>query len=219
MARHRIYEVRNIDDSASVSIQGDLVSYMARWATMFPRYVNRVVRHAAYMTQRRMKAEMLEGAPGGEPLAPLSWIQRVRALDYYRKYGRPGTLEYGREGGEWPVGGRLARAFGYQMYNREIQGAGFARVGWLSWSVAALGVIFQQETARAVTPELRRLFSAAGVPLSPGKTALVKPARPVIAPFLRHRGGWIRKVMEDRFFQYMRADAERAARQLASKTI
>jgi len=222
VATHRTYQVRNIDDGASVSIQGDLGGYLARWSTMFPRYVNRVIRHAAYKTQWLLKHELLAHAPGGEELAPLSWIQRVRAFDYYRKYGRPGSLKasglaFGMNGGEWPLGGKLTQAIGYQTFDMDNPAKGSALVGWLSWSAAALGVIFQKETRATVTPETRRMYAAAGVPLSPSRAVIIKPARPVIEPFRRNRRRWIMDVIEKRFFYYMELDAARTAAQCARR--
>ena len=105
------------------------------------------------------------------------------------------------------------------MRNAAIEGHGEAHVGWLSWSSAALGRVFQEETRTPVTPTLRRLYAAAGIPLRPAKTVIVKPARPVIEPFYRNRGGWMAKVMETRFRHYLEADAAFSAKRFASRVI
>jgi hypothetical protein len=219
----RTYQVKDPGGKV-ISIHGDLGGFLSRWATMFPRYVNRVLRHAAYKTQMRMKAELLAAVPGGERIPDITWVQRVRALDYYRKYNKPGRLTatglaYNMNGGEWPIGGKLAQAIGYEMRNMAIEGKGEAHVGWLSWSAAALGRVFQEETRTPVTPTLRRLYAAAGIPLKPTKTVIVKPARPIVEPFYRNRRGWIAKVMETRFRRYIEADAAFAAKRFATRVI
>ena len=188
---------------STISVQGDMGSFLRRWAVLYPDYMSRSIRHAAYLTQYRLKAELLARVPGGVPFPPLSRVQRFRLLGERTRGGRRTTgpvaahgLAYNMDGGDWPPGGRMAQSIRYIWRKGDMS----AEIGWLSQRSAKIGILFQAGQKTKVTNRMRRMFAAAGVRLG-RKMTITQPPRPVIRPFFENRRGWI----ENRILERMRS--------------
>lgn len=197
------------DGAAQVSVRGDMGSFLRRWGMLYPDYMSRSIRHVAYLTQTRLKVELLARVPGGVEFPPISRIQRFRLLGERSRGGRltkgpvpAHGLAYGMDGGDWPPGGRLAQSIRYRWTRGDMA----ADIGWLSPRSESVGVKFQRGQRTKVTARMRRMFFAAGLTIG-RKMTIVQPPRPVFRPFFENRRGW----MVERLVQRMRGHIARAS--------
>ena len=215
-----------------VQMFGDAGGFFRRMAILYPDYMDRSIRHGGYMAQNRLKVEFLQHAPGGKKFPDISPIQRYRALDAFKKrrnrYGklqpdgskrlktvgnrgflsRGKGLAWGMSGGQWPAGGKLAQAIGYEHRPKSMR----ADVGWLSKSAARMGAKFQEGDRTTVTKKVRGLFFAAGIRLAKKEgDTIVNPPRPVMLPFFQNRSRWILDQVTKRLGSYIMKDAAKEA--------
>ena len=139
--------------------------------------LNTAVKVEAFRLRNELKKEIRQGAPGGKPLAPLSFIARRRA-----RSKRPLR--------------RLATAVMYQVTSKE---PFEMRVGWVGSKVSKswkrIAEAQQEGFTREITERQRRYFRSLGFGL--GKRSrfrryfflrketlkFVTPARPIMDPF------------------------------------
>jgi len=128
-------------------------------------------------------------------------------------YGYAGRgLAYGMNGGDWPLGGRLAQMLRYEHR----KGSLTALVGWFNKSGknhARTAFLWQKGQRTVVTPKMRRLFALAGHPLSRNKTVIAQPERPAVSLFAQGRRQWLGAVMFSRARNLLNGLAARKARQ------
>lgn len=200
-----------------LEVHGDAGFFLSRWADMYPDFMDRSIRHVAWRTQMQMKMEMLAERPGGVKFPSLSRVQRYRLLGEkrggHRTFGPIPAhgLAYDMNGGDWPPGGRIAQSIRYSWKKGTMR----AEIGWLSNKSQKLGVLFQSGQKTRVTPKIRRLFAAAGVVLSKGKTELEQPKRPVVAPFYEHRKNWMTQLLVARMKEHINGQAAATVKRVA----
>lgn len=194
--------------------------FWRQMSAAFPNEMRRALRHAAYMTSMRMKAEMLQLVPGGRRIKDITSIQKWRVLDAYKnKYAlakKNGTLNsflakkgkvaylsrgkglaYGMGGTNWPIGGKLAQSIKYYCSKRGL----YCMVGWLDKSSRRIGMMWEAGQRTRVTNRIRKMFAAAGIILNSHKTELYQPPRPVFKYFFDGRKDWMSGTLRRRFFR------------------
>lgn len=194
-----------------IDIKGDAGGFLRRFANMYPDFMDRSIRHAAYLTQNRLKAELLARVPGGVEFPPISKVQRFRLLGKVskktgkRRLGpiKAHGLAYNMNGGDWPPGGKLAQTIKYI----HVKGSMRADIGWLSKGTVGYGRRFQQGEKQFITPRMRRLFAAAGIFIKKDKKFLIQPPRPVFRPFFKNRKTWIQNRIVERMRYYVNGEA------------
>ena len=180
-----------------LEVHGDVGFFLRRWADMYPDFMDRSIRHVAWRTQMQMKMEMLAERPGGVKFPPLSRVQR------YMNWG------------DWPPGGRIAQSIRYSWRKGTMR----AEIGWLSAKSQKLGVLFQAGQKTRVTPKMRRLFAAAGLVLSKGKSEIEQPPRPVVAPFYQHRKNWMTQLLVERMRHHINGEAAATVKRVAESRV
>lgn len=104
-----------------------------------------------------------------------------------------------------PFGARMQNTIRYKHYPQQMR----VRIGALSPSTSRYLMavqgglrgsrgIFQFSGSQPITPDMRRAFWAAGVPLRKGKTTLEQPKRPLVEPVVRALEPQIPKLIEAR---------------------
>ncbi len=205
-----------------VDIRGDMAGFFGACAVLYPKEMSRAIRHTAYMTTTRMKAEFLAEIPGGHHIQTLSHIQRRRVLDMFKEGGRGKNgsvrfkrargLAYGMSGGHtWPMGGKLAQSIKYRMADAEVPLT--ASIGWLDKAAARSGLLFEKGQSTTVTPKVRRLFQAAGILLGSTRT-IEQPERPVMRLFYEGRRQWMGRILLDRIHRNINQVSARTASQM-----
>jgi hypothetical protein len=234
--KYTVYEA----GGTTVDIVGDAGGWFRRMAVLVPDYMDRSIRHGAYQAQTLLKIEFLQHAPGGKKFPDISNIQKYRAIDAFKRhrsrYARPNAqgekrfknlartrrghlsrgrgLAWGMSGTQWPAGGKLAQAMGYEHKRGSMR----ADIGWLSKSAARLGAKFQRGDRTKITKKMRGLYWAAGILLGK-KNEIVQPARPVMLPFFKNRSGWILFQIEKRLQYHMDKDIERETIKYAKRAV
>ena len=236
----RTYKVHYEGGGTTVDLMGDPTGWFKRMAVLVPDYMDRSIRHAAYEAQTLLKIEFLQHAPGGKRFPDISILQRHRTLDAFKRhrhrYARPNEkgekrfkylartrrahisrgrgLAWGMSGTQWPAGGKLAQAMGYEHKRGSMR----ADIGWLSKSAARMGAKFQRGDRTKITKKMRGLFWAAGLLLGK-KDEIVQPARPVMLPFFKNRSGWILNKVEKRLIHHLAKDGKKETVKFAKKII
>ena len=136
-----------------------------------PKWVADALKSAGWKSSTRMKKEIRSGAPGGRKYARLSLTgEKRRRLE---------TVSGGRVKGKYTIMGDLSKAIGYEG---RLAVTGVVPTGWLSSSAPYLGRKLQSGFETPVTPEIRRLYAAAGLKIGKKKKFLKTPARPTLDP-------------------------------------
>ena len=204
-----------------LEVHGDVGFFLRRWADMYPDFMDRSIRHVAWRTQMQMKMEMLAERPGGVKFPSLSRVQRYRLLGEKRGGRRvfgpipAHGLAYNMNWGDWPPGGRIAQSIRYSWRKGTMR----AEIGWLSAKSQKLGVLFQAGQKTRVTPKMRRLFAAAGLVLSKGKSEIEQPPRPVVAPFYQHRKNWMTQLLVERMRHHINGEAAATVKRVAESRV
>ena len=76
-------------------------------------------------------------------------------------------------------------------------------LGWISSSAEKLGSLQEQGGKTMITSKMRKMFAAAGIPLS-GKVELRIPKRPTIQPEYRAKAPEIPVYVEGKIMEYLR---------------
>lgn len=214
-----------------VEFQGDMMGFFQACSVLYPMETSRAIRHAAWRTHMQMKTEFLAEVPGGRHVPTMSFIQKHRVIDAFKKFGRgPGGsvrflkargLAYGMSGGyDWPMGGKLAQSIKYRMGpGKPFEPPLTASIGWLDKAAARTGALFSKGQRTVVTPKMRGLFSRAGIVLGPGKHVIVQPPRPVMLYFYQGRRQWMAQILMERLRRNINTSAARTAAQFSRKII
>ncbi|MBQ6471063.1 MAG: hypothetical protein IJJ33_03690 [Victivallales bacterium] len=105
-----------------------------------------------------------------------------------------------RNGGDWPLGGKLAQMLRYKWRLGQLR----ASFGWYKDNkVSRTAFLWEKGQTTIVTPRMRRLFRAAGHPISASKTRIIQPNRPVIWWFFTSYSDWMRQLIIDRLWHYV----------------
>lgn len=214
-----------------VEFQGDMVGFFKACAVLYPTETSRAIRHTAWRTMMQMKTEFLAEVPGGRHVPTMSFIQKRRVIDAFKKYGpgpnhsvrflRAKGLAYGMSGGyTWPMGGKLAQAIKYRMGPGRIGEPPLtASIGWLDKAAARTGALFSRGQKTVVTPRMRGLFSRAGIVLSPSKRVIVQPPRPIMRYFYEGRRQWMAQILMERLRRNINPSAASTAAKFSRQII
>ncbi len=146
----------------------DQVTAWLEWASEeFPALRRKAMKSLGWDFQKKIKAGIRSGSPGGRAYAAFMPPDKRRKLE--KVFGNRGKKEYK------PLG-RLAAAVGYQYQ----EATGGVIVGWLSHSAVNIGTKMEKGFQKTVTPKLRRAYFAAGLGIS--KPIITVPARPTFEP-------------------------------------
>lgn len=143
-----------------------------------------------------LKSNVMHGRFGGPAkIHPLTAAGQNRHRSPLYNMAKYGLISF-RVSSSKAIGGlRLWIGFLSQK-NRRINVGGGKKV-----TIPALAKIHEQGKRIRVTPQMRKMAAAKGLPLKKSTKFLQIPARPVIAPFWQKIKGQIPKYIERRFFQ------------------
>lgn len=206
-----------IDDAAAPAL--------ARLARMFPAAFGRALGHLGSLIRGLIREAMEQGGPEGR-----AWPERARMTRLNRmgvlKSGRAAkTLDrwvrskrlqlsvFDPEAGGRPsrnAFGRLGGAVRYRLEKAKLQ----VQIGWLNASAARYGRavaiggrgtrgVFQYRGRQPVTPQMRKAFWAAGVPLAADTRFIGQEERPLIKPVFDQVAPRIRPLIEQRVAFYL----------------
>lgn len=177
-----------------IVIEDKATPFLQYMIEMNPEWFAKAMKSFGWYMKKQIKANIKTKAPGGNEFARFM-DPRIRAqlegktkenvlTDIYtrgkgwkRKYAKSETGDSVR----YPPLGKLQRAIGYQYDQETMQ----LMVGYLSNSALKLGTKMEKGFTKTVTEDMRRFFWAHGVPISPNKTKIKVPARPVMQPMRR----------------------------------
>lgn len=158
---------------------------------------------------RMHQARRLEWLKGGRKNAKLKkYVGNVRQKSgqnlFARWKGGAGTWR-----GQTAMGGRLVNAIRYKRTGplRVEMGAVTPRTAMYLAAVqgAQRGVpgAFRYRGRQPITPAMRRMFWAAGIPLRKGKTVLEQPKRPLVYPVFRAEEAHFLPYIERKIAEYL----------------
>lgn len=160
-------------------------------------------RSALKSTGWKVSSEIKKGiksnAPGGKAYAPLSLNgQKRKALE---------LITGGKIRNRYTIMGQLRQAIGYEGKKAS---TGVVPVGWLSSSAPYLGKKLQAGFETPVTPQLRRLYAAAGLKINKRKKFLKTPARPTLDPMEPQLAVIAQKWFQDKMTSYLSGNGKRS---------
>lgn len=190
-----------------VKINDEATPFLNRVANNLPEQFDRALKSTGWWLRGEIRAGIAQGAPGGQPYKPFSGLptKLTRETSHYRK-----AIKTGRDTSRIrryqkitrkdrrPLG-RLGPAVRYRYY----QDSRRVVIGWISPSAEKLGTLHEKGGQVAITPKMRRMFFAAGIGLSAGKTHIYIPKRPTIEPEYMEKAPKIPKYIEDKIWNYL----------------
>lgn len=184
-----------------VRILDTATPWLADIAKNNPNYCRWALKSTGWMVQQEVKKGIRSRAPGGHSYAKGMAAKRRRAID--ELMGRKSFRTYR------PLG-KLLQAVGYDKKNVGKDGSGSVIIGWLSDSAQWLGEIQEGGHSRVITPKMRRMFWAAGIPISKATNEVKIPARPTYDPMYQVLEPIIPKYFEQKIFDYWTGQSTRS---------
>ena len=164
------------------------------------------LKSTAWKVSSEIKKGIKSNAPGGKAYAPLSLAgQKRKALE---------MITGGKVRNRYTIMGQLRQAIGYEGKKSP---TGVVPVGWLSSSAPYLGKKLQEGFETPVTPQLRRLYAAAGLKINKHKKFLKTPARPTLYPMEPQLAVTAKKWFHGKMLSYLSGNTARS--KAASKRI
>jgi len=178
-----------------VKIINTATPFLHKVSGELPRETRKAIKSAGWWLQQDLKRGIAVGAPGGERYEEFSKLPtklRGRKRKKKKVWGDRG------DGRKKPLGW-LGSAVRYKFYSDSIR----AVVGWISASAERLGSLQERGSNTTITPKMRKMFAAAGIPLS-RKVELRIPKRPTIQPEYRAKAPEIPVYVEGKIMEYLR---------------
>jgi hypothetical protein len=161
---------------------------------MNPDYINKSLKSLGWYMQKQIKAGLKAQAPGGATFVKFM-DPRIRAqlegktssnvLNDLYESGKGWKRKYAKNAAgksvRYPPFGKLQKAIGYQYDGNAMR----LEVGYLSPSALRLGKRLEEGYTKPVNEAVRKLFWSRGIPISPSKSSIRIPARPVMQPMRR----------------------------------
>lgn len=166
-----------------IDVSDEITPFLQRALSHNETYMRHITKSLGYMYQKETKKTIQYGAPNGETYPARVPYKLRKALN-----DQASRVWYGR----------LRQAIGY-----EYLGNGSVAIGWTSPTASRYGHLQEQGYTRNITPIMRRKWASAGYPLSPNKTELRTPARPVFEPMSKQIRPKIVPYVEDKIIRYM----------------
>ena len=158
------------------------LQYMAQTK---PDWMRKAMKSFGWFSQQQIKKGIRSGAPGGQQYAKgMSAFQRKALGEHW--FSRMNML------------GKLVNAVGYEYKADEQKTV----VGWLSQSAIRVGTRQEEGLTHPITEGVRRVFFAAGIPLS-NKPMLVTPARHTFGPMQAVLAPQASTHIENKILEYM----------------
>jgi hypothetical protein len=179
----------------NIKIIDTATPFLKMVAREFPGEVQKAVKSSGWWMQQNIKQGIKSGAPGGEPYQQFSGLPKLNRFNQKRDR----FINVRRNPGKKPLG-RLGQAVRYQFYSDSNR----AIVGWISPSAEKLGTLHEEGGVIPITPQMRRQFWAAGIPLGLGKTTIAIPKRPTIDPEYRENAPKVPGYLEQKLWEYMK---------------
>jgi hypothetical protein len=180
--------------NGNIQIINTATPFLRRVASELPRETRKAIKSSGWWLQQDLKRGIAAGAPGGQQYERFSQLPsrlRTRKRKRKRVWGERNTRKK-------PLG-RLGAAVRYKFYSDSIR----AVVGWISPGAKRLGTLQEQGKNTTVTPRMRKMFAAAGIPL--GRKAEIRiPRRPTIEPEYRAKAPEIPRYVETKILEYIR---------------
>lgn len=164
-------------------------------------YCRWALKSTGWMVQREIKKGIRSEAPGGRTYVGGMVAKRRRAID--ELLGRKSFRTYK------PLG-KLLQAVGYDKRDIGKDGSGRVIIGWLSDSAQWLGEMQEEGVSLAITPKMRRMFWAAGIPLAQATNEVKIPARPTYDPMYQVLEPVIPKYFEQKIYEYWTGQGTRS---------
>jgi hypothetical protein len=175
-----------------VNIKDEATPFIKRVAKETPKYIDRVIQSTGKMMKKEIQAGIESGAPGGQSYQEFSGLPKLT------RQRKGGFVRVRRRANKKPLG-RLKQAVRYKMYKDSHR----VIIGWISKSAEELGTIHETGKMVAITPKMRRLFFAAGIGLSNGKSQIAIPRRPTIGPEYEENAPKIPGYIERKLWSYI----------------
>lgn len=175
-----------------LEIQDQAQPYLEHLAKTFPKEFNKALKYAVGAeTRQRLVDAIAAGGPKSRKWPRLAEI-------YKTKGARPRFI---RKSGSRRFYGRMARAISYYFDPRQQR----VIIGWGSESAEK---IYRENLATGstskVTPKLQRFWYMSKKPLSPERSSIKIPARPLIEPVWKEEGPDILRHFEERLLRYVK---------------
>lgn len=145
-------------------------------------YQRKMLKSFGYVTQKKIKEEVVKGAPGGE--------QFKERIPYKVRKAVGGSAAK-----KWY--GKMRKAIGYAYRDNGVD------IGWTSRTAAKYGEIQEHGKTYNVTESVRNRWEAAGYPLSGSTTELHVPQRPIFEPMASVVQEDIKPFAEQKMREYM----------------
>lgn len=190
-----------------VKINDEATPFLKRVANQLPNEFDRALKSTGWWLRGEIREGIAQGAPGGQPYKPFSGLptKLARETSHYRRAVKAGRdtsrirrFQKIKRGDRRPLG-RLGPAVRYRYY----QDSRRVVIGWISPSAEKLGTLHEKGGQVAITPKMRRMFFAAGIGLSAGKTHIYIPRRPTIGPEYIENAPKIPGYIENKIWNYL----------------
>lgn len=190
--------------SDPIVIQDNATPFLRYMIAMNPQWMDKALKSLGYYMQKQIKSGIKAKSPGGQEFASFM-DPRVRAqlegrtdrpmVDIISHHQKGWKRKYAKDAAGksiiYPPFGKLQKAIGYQ-YDAD---AMKLTVGYLSKSAVRMGTMMENGYTKPVTDAVRKFFWSHGVPISPSKTTIKVPPRPVMEP--------MRKVLMPQMVPYL----------------
>lgn len=187
--------------SEPIRILDTATPWLARIAEENPKYCRWALKSTGWMMQREIKKGIKAKAPGGRSYTPGMAAKRRRALD--QGMGRQTFRTYR------PMG-QLLQATGYDKGGIQQDGSGSVVVGWLSESAQWLGERQEEGFTQTITPKMRRMFWAAGIPLAKDTQEIKIPERRTYDPMYQVLEPIIPEYFSQKIYEYWSGESTRS---------
>lgn len=178
-----------------MEIKIDVVDEATPWLTWAlenkPDWVRKATKSTLWYAQQQIKTGIKSESPGGSRYAErMSADKRHDIEDTSRRGGKRKRRRAG-------ILGNLLNAVGYTYKGDR------GVIGWLSNSAVRLGTWHEKSVQETITPKMRRLFFAAGVPLKSSTTRIQLPKRPTYDPMSTELENAIPVHFRNKFIEYL----------------
>jgi hypothetical protein len=177
--------------SLRVTVHDNATQLLLDAVENFPEANDHALKGVGWYMQQEIKTGIKSGAPGGQPFPAQTMINARLKSSAGKRRAKRGT------------GNQLGKLYSAVRY--KFSAEGYVRIGWITSTAERLGTIQERGATFTITPKMRRMYHAAGVPLGK-KSSIVIPRRATIGPEYAENKSQIPREYEKRLWDALGVD-------------